>query len=89
MRLIMLGKIQGKGEAPSSTIVVMMRVNLMIFFATKEPGKRVDLFSLGVFLQCLTITHFCLAWSRLKLNTKIGLNHPPPTTTHHKLLEQF
>ena len=35
---------------------------------------------------------YCSAWSRLKLNTKIGLNHhhpPPPTTHHHKLLEQF
>ena len=33
----------------------------------------------------------CSAWSGLKLNTKIGLNHhhhhppsPPPTPTHHK-----
>ena len=27
---------------------------------------------------------YCSGWSRLKLNTKIGLNHHPPT--HHKLL---
>ena len=36
----------------------------------------------------------CSAWSRLKLNTKIGLdtNHPPtthPPPTHHKLLGHF
>ena len=37
-------------------------------------------------LFCRT-EHFCSAWSRLQLNTKIGLNHP--LTTHHKLLGQF
>ena len=37
-----------------------------------------------------SLIEYCSAWSRLKLNTKIGLNHhPPPTTHHHKLLKQF
>ena len=32
---------------------------------------------------------YCSAWSRLKLNTKIGLNHHhhPPTIHYHKLFK--
>ena len=59
-------------------------------------GSMLTILSINCLLSklCNNFSAYCSAWSRLKLNTKIGLNHhhhrPPPTITHHhKLLEQF
>ena len=59
------------------------RIDLMISPPIIKIGIMTDFNR--VILTFVSVAKYCSAWSRLKLNTKIGLSHQHPPPTHHKL----
>jgi hypothetical protein len=84
MLLIIEDKLKGVRTRMKAQQMMMIPASFMPITVTLFIAMSYPIYNL-IFMFNIQLAS-CSAWPKPKLNTKIGLHHPPPPT-HHKLFE--